>query len=120
MLKKAKKVLKKNLAGDWRKAIKEEINKDSVICLVQGHYLCKKGENKFIDEAKFKGQKATKLRKYSMFDVLGKLKKQPSNYIDVKSQVVSDYTQQAEKVWVEGLRKKYPVKIHKDVLETLK
>ena len=120
VLKKAKKVLKKNLAGDWRKALKEEINKDSVICLVQGPYLCKKGENKFIDEAKFKGQKATKLRKYSMFDVLGKLKKQPSNYIDVKSQVVSDYTQQAEKVWVEGLRKKYPVKIHKDVLETLK
>ena len=120
VLKKAKKVLKKNLSGDWRKAIKEDVNKDSVVCLVQGPYLCKKGENKFIDAVKFKGEKAKKLRKYSMYDVLGKMKKQPKTYLDVKSQVVNDYIQQAEKLWVAGLRKKYQVIIHKEVLDTLK
>ena len=120
VLKKAKSVLKKNKGGDWRKAIQEQVNKDSVVCLIQGPYICKKGENKFIDAVKFKGESAKTLRKYSMYDVEGKMKKQPTTYIDVKSQVVNDYTQQAEKLWVEGLRKKYQVVIHKEVLETLK
>lgn len=122
ILKKAKKILKKNASGDWRKAIKEELNKDSVVCLVQGPYLCKKGENKFIDAVKFKGEKAKTLRKYSMYDVYGKVKKQPTTYLDVKSNVVNDYTQKVEALWVENLRKKYQdrVIIYNDVLETLK
>ena len=122
VLKKAKKILKKNASGDWRKAIKEELNKDSVVCLVQGPYLCKKGENKFIDAVKFKGEKAKTLRKYSMYDVYGKVKKQPTTYLDVKSNVVNDYTQKVEALWVENLRKKYQdrVIIYNDVLETLK
>ena len=82
--------------------------------------LSKKGENKYIDALKFKGEFAKPLRKYSMYDVVGKMKKQPKSYIDVKSQVVNDYTQHAEKQWVEGLRKKYRVVIYNDVLETLK
>ena len=122
VLKKAKKILKKTARGDWRKAIQQELNKDSVVCLVQGPYLCKKGENKFIDALKFKAEDAQPLRKYKMYDVIGKMKKQPATYLDVKSQVVNDYTQQLEKQWVESLRKKYQelVVIHKDVLDTLK
>ena len=120
VLKKAKSILKKNKNSDWRKAIQESVNADSVVCLVQGPYLCKKGENKFIDAVKFKGEPAKTLRKYSLYDVVGKMKKQPSTYVDVKSQVISDYTQQAEKIWVDGLRKKYKVVIYTEVLETLK
>jgi peptidyl-prolyl cis-trans isomerase SurA len=88
--------------------------------LVQGPYLCKKGENKFIDAVKFKGKETKPLRKYTMYDVVGKMKKQPTTYNDVKAQVVNDHTQNMEKQWVETLRKKYQVIIHKDVLETLK
>ena len=55
-----------------------------------------------------------------MYDVVGKVKKQPTTYTDVKAQVVNDHTQNMEKQWVESLRKKYQVVIHKDVLETLK
>ncbi len=120
VLKKAKKIVKKHAAGDWRTAIQQELNKDSVVCLVQGPYLCKKGENKYIDAVKFKGKEAKHLRKYSMYDVVGKMKKQPTTYTDVKAQVVSDHTQNMEKQWVESLRKKYQVIIHEDVLETLK
>jgi peptidyl-prolyl cis-trans isomerase SurA len=87
---------------------------------VQGPYLCKKGENKYIDALKFNGELAKPLRKYSMYDVVGKVKKQPTVYQDVKSQVVNDYTQQLEKLWVEGLRNKYQVIINNDVLDTLK
>ena len=50
------------------------------------------------------------------------MKKQPTSYIDVKSKVINDYTQQAEKLWIESLRKKYQdrVIIYQEVLETLK
>ncbi len=120
VLKKAKKIVKKHANADWRTAIQQELNKDSVVCLVQGPYLCKKGENKFIDAVKFKGKETKPLRKYSMYDVVGKMKKQPTTYNDVKAQVVNDHTQNMEKQWVETLRKKYQVIIHKDVLETLK
>lgn len=120
VLKKAKKIVKKYANADWRTAIQQELNKDSVVCLVQGPYLCKKGENKFIDAVKFKGKETKPLRKYSMYDVVGKMKKQPTTYNDVKAQVVNDHTQNMEKQWVETLRKKYQVIIHKDVLETLK
>lgn len=120
VLKKAKKIVKKHANADWRTAIQQELNKDSVVCLVQGPYLCKKGENKFIDAVKFKGKETKPLRKYSMYDVVGKMKKQPTTYNDVKAQVVNDYTQNMEKQWVETLRKKYQVIKHKDVLETLK
>lgn len=120
VLKKAKKIVKKHADADWRTVIQQELNKDSVVCLVQGPYLCKKGENKFIDAVKFKGKETKPLRKYSMYDVVGKMKKQPTTYNDVKAQVVNDYTQNMEKQWVEALRKKYQVIIHKDVLETLK
>lgn len=120
VLKKAKKIVKKYADADWRTVIQQELNKDSVVCLVQGPYLCKKGENKFIDAVKFKGKETKPLRKYSMYDVVGKMKKQPTTYNDVKAQVVNDHTQIMEKQWVETLRKKYQVIIHKDVLETLK
>lgn len=120
VLKKAKKIVKKYADADWRTVIQQELNKDSVVCLVQGPYLCKKGENKFIDAVKFKGKETKPLRKYSMYDVVGKMKKQPTTYNDVKAQVVNDHTQNMEKQWVETLRKKYQVIIHKDVLETLK
>lgn len=120
VLKKAKKIVKKYANADWRTAIQQELNKDSVVCLVQGPYLCKKGENKFIDAVKFKGKETKPLRKYSMYDVVGKMKKQPTTYNDVKAQVVNDHTQNMEKQWVETLRKKYQVIRHKDVLETLK
>jgi peptidyl-prolyl cis-trans isomerase SurA len=120
VLKKAKKIVKKYADADWRTVIQQELNKDSVVCLVQGPYLCKKGENKFIDAVKFKGKETKPLRKYTMYDVVGKMKKQPTTYNDVKAQVVNDHTQNMEKQWVETLRKKYQVIIHKDVLETLK
>ena len=120
VIKKAKKILKKKSGDDWKTVIQKELNADRVVCQVQGPYLCKKGENKFIDAVKFGGQPAKPLRKYSLYDVVGKIKKQPTVYQDVKSQVVNDYTQQLEKLWVEDLRNKYQVVINNDVLDTLK
>jgi peptidyl-prolyl cis-trans isomerase SurA len=38
---------------------------------------------------------------------------------DVKGQVVTDYQNAQEKLWVEGLRKKYAVEVYDDVVKTV-
>ena len=51
--------------------------------------------------------------------VYGKLMKNPKSYLDVRDLVVSDYQEELEKQWVAELRRKYPVWVDKQVLETV-
>lgn len=118
-IKNAKKILKKHLHEDWKKVIRETINKDSIVCVVQGPYLCKKGENSYIDYLVFKGKEIKPFNKFKVSDVLGKKKKQPTTYTDVKSLVIADCTRDEEKKWVEKLRGKYEFVIFDDVLKTI-
>lgn len=119
-LKRAKSVLKKHADGDWRKALKETVNKDSVVVMVSGPLLCKKGENKQVDELVFKGENVPAKKKFPFVDLSGKVLKQPKSYLDVKSEVVSDYQESLEKAWVETLRQRYPFQVNEDVLDTIK
>lgn len=118
-LKKAIKVLKKNANGDWRAAIKQEVNKDSMQVLVKGPYLAKKGENAYIDEVVFKQEDVKPLPNLPFHGVSGKLLKQPSSYEDVRSLVVNDFQEILEKRWIDELRAKYAVVIDQKVLETV-
>jgi peptidyl-prolyl cis-trans isomerase SurA len=120
VVKQVKKILKKHASGDWRKMIRKEVNKDSVVCSVQGPYLCKKGENKYVDSVIFKAGDMVSHNKYSIIEVIGKKKKQPKTYKDVKSAVVADYTRLMEDNWVKELRTKYSFKIDETVLSTVK
>lgn len=119
LVKKVAKTLKKNADGDWRKAIKEEFNKDSVQVKVIGPFLCKRGDNKFVDELVFKGDKATAVPGFPYSGTMGKKMSKPKSYLDVKSQVQSDLQEQLEKEWVEKLRSKFQFSIDKDVLSTV-
>lgn len=59
------------------------------------------------------------MKDYPIDATFGKvLKKNPEDYTDVKSLVVSDYQDELEKQWVAALRKKYPVEVDKQVLST--
>ena len=116
-----KKTLTKYATGDWRKAIKQQFNKDSVTVAVSGPYLCSKGENSLIDVYAFKEKKqAHTPQGYKVSGVSGKVQKQPKSYLDVKAQVTSDYQAACEKTWVEALRKQYTVSIDERVLNTIK
>ncbi len=44
----------------------------------------------------------------------------PRSFDDAKGMVINDYQQQLETAWLEGLKKKYPVKINEEVVKTLK
>lgn len=120
--KNVKKVLKKYGNGNWRKQIKEQFNKDSVTVSVSGPYLCKQGENRFVDAYTFgvNEEKAKTPKGYAISQVYGKILKQPKSYLDVKAQVTNDYQTEKEKIWVEGLRHKYTFNVNKDVLDTVK
>lgn len=112
-------VLKKSLTGDWRKAIKQTFNKDSVTVRVSGPYLAKKGENPYIDQYVFKGEKAMPKNGFPYSGVAGKKLSQPASYLDVKSAVQNDYQEELENGWIEKLRKKYSVEIDRNVLNTV-
>lgn len=116
-----KKTLLQNANGDWRKEIKQQFNKDSVTVAVSGPYLCSKGENSLIDVYAFKEKKqAHRPKGYKVSGVAGKVMKQPKSYLDVKSQVTSDYQTSCEKAWVERLRKQYTFTVNEEVLKMIK
>lgn len=119
-LKLAKKILKKYSAGDWKKMIRKEINKDSIVCTVQGPYFCTEGTNKFIDYKIFKSSDSKPKGKYALFEVVGKKIKQPKTLKHVIKEVTADYTKQLEEQWIAELRSKYSFKVNEEVLQKIK
>lgn len=126
---KQEKALKKMLSacindkayGEWRSKLKQQFNKDSITVNVNGPYLCLQGENPYIDAYAFKSAKQPSTPKdYAVSGVSGKVMKQPKSYLDVKSQVTTDYQSEMEKRWVESLRAKYTFTVNEDVLSTVK
>ncbi|MDR1527397.1 MAG: peptidylprolyl isomerase [Dysgonamonadaceae bacterium] len=76
-----------------------------------------KGQNPYVDEAVFGGEKAILFSPYVSFILLGKmLPNMPEEYTDVKGLVITDYQDYLEQEWVKSLNEKYPVEIYKDVI----
>lgn len=122
--KKAQKLLKKGVPGgkDLRTFLKETVNKDSVVVMVSGPYLAKKGENSTIDNLGFgdASSEIKPLRKgYSYTTITGRLQKQPKTYADVKSEVTADLQRRLEEEWVAELRKKFTFSVDQEVLKTV-
>ncbi len=112
----------KGLAFDkWADKLRTTFNNDSVIRIRVEKGIFKKGDNAFIDKMVFeKDTTVTPLKDYPIDAVYGKiLKKGPEEYTDVKGLVTADYQDVLEKRWVAELRKKYPVVVNKEVLETV-
>ena len=79
-----------------------------------------KGQNRFVDEAVFKTGKAERSSNYEDFFLLGTLLQTPDSYMDVRGLVITDYQDYLEKEWLKYLNEKYPVIIHRDVINTIK
>ena len=116
-----KKSIKGKAFSEWADILRNTFNKDSVIRIRVEKGIFKKGDNAVVDKMVFKKDTTVKaLKDYPINATFGKvLKKAPEDYTDVKSQVIADYQDMLEKEWVAALRKKYPVVVNKDVLETV-
>ena len=117
-LSKAKKILKKNKNGDWKKAIDEEFNKENVnVHVIRS--LFKKGDNIYVDKCVFKKKDVAASKYFPYCRTYGKKIKSPQDYTDVKEVVKTDYQRMKEKEWVMTLHEKYKVEIDRDVLRTV-
>ncbi len=122
-IKAVKKTLKGLAFDRWADQLRTTFNGDSVIRIRVVKGLFKAGDNKLIDKKVFKMKDVVvpPVKDYPYEDVYGKLlKKGPESYEDVRGQVVADYQDQMEKEWVASLRRRYPVTINKEVLNTVK
>lgn len=104
----------------WAEALRTTFNPDSVIRIRVEKGLFKPGDNATVDRMVFKVPAEVKpLQDYPIDAVYGKKLKKPSDYTDVRAQVVEDYQNDLERRWVASLRKRYPVVIHEEVLKTV-
>ena len=84
--------------------------------------ISKQGDDAMVDNIAFGGERVES--SYSGYPVYarltGRVIDQPEEMNDVRGLVSSDYQDQLEQQWVEGLRKKYKVEINKKVLKQVK
>lgn len=80
-----------------------------------------RGENQVIDHIAFNGPKPKFSNRFRFISTyLGHLINGPEEVADVRNRVTNDYTRELEEEFVEGLRKKYSVKVNKKVLKKVK
>jgi len=108
--------------GKSDKEILEKLNKDSQLNLTIDAKIFSKGENTLVDANWNPGLSATKEadKKFSFVRVNKILKPSPKSLAEAKGAATSDYQNFLEKDWIESLKKKYPVSIHKDILAQVK
>lgn len=119
-MKAVKAMLKGVAEEDWaKKAV--SLNNDSVKVVRVEKGIYKQGDNANVDNLAFKQKKVEQkpMKDFPVTEVYGKVCKAPRSYTDVKSQVVTDYQNEQERLWVEGLRKKFDVEVYDDVVETV-
>ena len=84
--------------------------------------LWSEGQNKAVDKYgfKLKGAEFEASEEFPVVSTVGKILKQPEEYLDERGKVTSDYQDYLEKLWVEKLREKYPVEVDHAVFDELK
>ena len=116
---KVKKLLKGVAEEDWAKTA-VSLNNDSVKLVRVERGIFKQGDNANVDKLMFKKKTDLKpMQDYPETDVWGKIAKAPRMAKDVKGQVTTDYQNAQEKLWVEGLRKKFAVEVFDNVVKTV-
>lgn len=92
---------------------------DSVVNIKIEKGLFVQGDNKFVDQYIFKATVENVVdTNFPYVFVPGVLLNEtPEDYTDVRGLVTADYQEYLEKVWIDMLRNKYPVKINEKVLK---
>lgn len=122
--KKDVKAVKKCVKGlpfdQWNEKLRTTFNADSVLRIRVEKGLFKPGDNPLVDREVFgRATTVTPTPDFPIDATFGKVLKAPKEYTDVKGQVTADYQDQLEREWVAELRKRYPVVINQEVLETV-
>lgn len=117
---KAKELMKGISDDSIAVVLRRNLNTDSttVVKIEKGLYAS--GENPVTDSLVFKLKNTKKDNTFTEQFLKGKmLKKGPESYIDVRGLVISDYQTYLEKVWIDGLKRKFNVSIYEEVVNTV-
>ncbi|HON17689.1 MAG TPA: peptidylprolyl isomerase, partial [Salinivirgaceae bacterium] len=101
--------------------VQQKLN-DSTLNLRIDKIVVEKGQNRYVDQTKLK-------KGFYRLDtnegiavwcyIANVIPPQPKKLSEVRGYAVAEYQNYLEQKWIEQLRKKYPVTVHYDVLETL-
>lgn len=107
-------------ANDYKAVIEENLPKDSVKTVRVEVGMFSVGDNAWVDKHAFGQGEGGEYRKgLGHVDVVGTVIEEPESYKDVKGIILNDYQKYLEEKWVKKLRKKYKVKVDKEVLKTV-
>lgn len=107
---------------EWLPELRKAYTNDSIKLIKVDQGIFAKGENKYVDYFKFKGQEFEQPEGFPYTFLVGKvLKRKPESFKDVRGPVSADYQNYLEDNWVKNLRKKYAdqIIIHEDVVKTV-
>jgi len=102
-----------------------EIHNDSLQVLKYDRKMYSKGDNAEVDQSKWKAGKSKVFNNesgtpLSLVRIHSKIEPIQKELKECRGMVISDYQNQLEAEWIEGLRAKYPVVIDAEVLKELK
>ncbi len=120
MAKKALKYLNKEKPVEW---ILEKLNTDSELNVTMERGVYAKGDDLFVDENEWNlggGAFKTSDSGVKFLYVHKKIAAEPKELMEARGVVIADYQSYLEQEWIKGLREKYPVTIHKEILEQVK
>lgn len=113
-------MLAEKSAHDYKAAVEAGLPKDSMHVVRVEIGVFAPGDNAWVDKFVFNnGDGGTYRRNYGFVDVTGTVISQPETYKDVKGIILNDYQKYLEDKWVKKLRKKYKVKVYKEILKTV-
>ena len=115
----AKKLIKGVSEDMWSATLVKALNTDSIKNVRVERGIYKSGESKHVDYLVFKTGESKPVKDYPVTAVYGKKSKKPRTFKDVRGLVTTDYQNELEKLWVEGLRSKYSVVVDESVLSTV-
>jgi peptidyl-prolyl cis-trans isomerase SurA len=118
-VKAVKKLLKKTPEAEWIKAVRKQFNQDSAMVRMEKKIFVQ-GQNGIVDELAFKVKDAPKTasKQFPYTGVYGKmLKKGPEVWSDVANQVIDGYQNEKMALYVDELKKRYPVVINEEAFK---
>lgn len=114
-----RKALKNVPFADWAETLRKQFN-DSTVRIKAVKGIFKEGDNALVDRDVFRRDTTVKaIDEFPIMATYGRTIKAPEDYTDVRDAVVHDLQDVVEKQWVADLRRKYPVTVNREVLDTV-
>ena len=117
--KQIKKLIKNAPIESWEKIITDKLNSNNVVLVKVEQGLFAKGDNSFVDALYFKTGHAASLSDFPYTYIFGEKQRGPSSHMEVRGELISDYQNYLDSLWIKQLRQDAQVEINYDVLKTV-